>query len=123
MRPIAWEAGAISNKIRTCQFQQTRGRCAMKRRFVVLAATLAACVMPALGQTCPPGANWCSGTYRYDGMGNIRAIGSDIYIYDTAGPLVSRPAENQRGGASRQEYGYDAFGNRTSASRIAGSVD
>jgi YD repeat-containing protein len=95
----------------------------MKRPVAVLAVIMAACVMPAIAQTCPSGANWCSGTYQYDGMGNIRAIGSDIYIYDTVGRLVSGTAEVQRGGASRQDYGYDAFGNRTSASRIAGSVD
>ncbi len=95
----------------------------MKRLFVALAVIVAACAVPGIAQTCPSGANWCSGTYQYDGMGNIRAIGSDIYIYDTAGRLVSGTAENQRGGASRQDYGYDTFGNRTSASRIAGSVD
>jgi RHS repeat-associated protein len=94
----------------------------MKTRSVLLAVLLAAGVMPAFAD-CPVGASWCSGLYRYDGMGNIRAIGSDTYIYDTTGRLVSGTAENQRGGTSRQDYGYDTFGNRTSASRIPGSVD
>jgi RHS repeat-associated protein len=75
-------------------------------------------------QSCPPGSSACSGTYVYDGMGNIRAIGADTYIYDTAGRLVSGTADMQRTGIlSRQDYSYDAFGNRTSASRITGSVD
>src|SRR5205823_3165689 len=84
---------------------------------------IATCAIPALGQVCPTGASWCSGLYTYDGMGNIRAIGSDTYIYDTVGRLVSGTAEKQRGGISEQDYGYDTFGNRTSASRATGSVD
>jgi RHS repeat-associated protein len=95
----------------------------MKTRSVLLAILLAAGAMPAFADDCPAGTNWCSGLYKYDGMGNIRAIGSDTYIYDTSGRLVSGTAENQRGGTSRQDYGYDTFGNRTSASRISGSVD
>jgi RHS repeat-associated protein len=80
--------------------------------------------LPVIAQPCPPSANWCSGTYQYDGMGNIRAIGNDTYIYDTAGRLVSGTADVQRTGVmSRQDYGYDAFGNRISASRAPGSVD
>jgi RHS repeat-associated protein len=94
-------------------------------RRALLFAGLCLYSLSMLAQQCPtPGpTNWCSGTYAYDGMGSIRAIGSDIYIYDTGGRLVSGTAEKQRGGASRQEFGYDAFGNRTSSSRIAGSVD
>jgi len=96
----------------------------MKRRqFVLLALVVVACATPAFGQVCPSGASWCSGLYRYDGMGNIRAIGSDTYIYDTVGRLVSGTAEKQRGGISEQDYGYDTFGNRTSASRVTGSAD
>jgi RHS repeat-associated protein len=57
-------------------------------------------------------------------MGNIRAIGNDVYIYDTAGRLVSGTADVQRTGVqSRQDYSYDAFGNRVATSRAAGSVD
>lgn len=95
----------------------------MKTRSILLGLLLMACSFTAVADDCPVGASWCSGLYRYDGVGNIRAIGSDTYIYDTAGRLVSGTAEVQRGGASRQDYGYDAFGNRTSASRTAGSVD
>jgi len=95
----------------------------MKTRSILLAALTAICAFPALAQTCLP-TSWCSGTYQYDGMGNIRAIGNDTYIYDTAGRLVSGTADVQRSGVmSRQDYVYDAFGNRTSASRALGSVD
>lgn len=95
----------------------------MEKRSILLAILVAACASPALAQTCPP-TSWCSGTYQYDGMGNIRAIGNDVYIYDTAGRLVSGTADvNRTGILSRQDYSYDAFGNRTSASRIPGSVD
>jgi RHS repeat-associated protein len=95
----------------------------MKTRSILLAVLLAMSSIPVLADDCPAGTSWCSGLYRYDGMGNIRAIGSDVYIYDTAGRLVSGTAEAQRGGTSRQDYGYDTFGNRTSASRITGSAD
>jgi RHS repeat-associated protein len=96
----------------------------MIRRVLLLVLAAMTCNAAAFAQGRPPGASWCSGTYAYDGMGNIRAIGSDIYIYDTAGRLVSGTADLQRTGIlSRQDYGYDTFGNRTSASRVAGSVD
>lgn len=32
---------------------------------------------------------WDTGTYLYDGRGNIRAIGADTYAYDTAGRLIT----------------------------------
>jgi len=94
----------------------------MKTRSIFLAVLLAAAAISVSADDCPVGASWCSGLYQYDGVGNIRAIGSDVYFYDTAGRLVSGTAEVQRGGASRQDYGYDAYGNRISASRAAGSV-
>jgi RHS repeat-associated protein len=96
----------------------------MSRRFLLLILALLACNAAAFAQSCPLGASWCSGTFAYDAMGNIRAIGADIYVYDTAGRLVSGTADVQRTGImSRQDYAYDAFGNRTAASRTTGSVD
>jgi hypothetical protein len=95
----------------------------MKVFSILIAILVTAWATPVLSQTCPP-TNWCSGIYQYDGMGNIRAIGNDTYVYDTAGRLVSGTADVQRTGVmSRQDYGYDAFGNRTTASRALGSVD
>lgn len=72
---------------------------------------------------CVPGAAWCSGNYTYDGSGNIVRIGADSYQYDTVSRVVSGTADYQRTEIfSRQNYAYDAYGNRTSASRDAGST-
>jgi RHS repeat-associated protein len=95
----------------------------MIRRVLLLTLAIVTCNVAAFAQTCPQGASWCSGTYAYDAMGNIRAIGADTYIYDTAGRLLSGTADVQHTGlVSQQDYTYDAFGNRTAASRTAGSV-
>ena len=57
-----------------------------------------------------------SGTYGYDGAGNIWSIGGDRYYYDQANRLVS--ASFTRGGQSHQEaYAYDAADNMTSYQR------
>jgi hypothetical protein len=49
------------------------------------------------------------GDLSCDAMGNIRAIGADTYVYDTAGRLVSGTADvNRTGILSRQDYSYDA---------------
>jgi YD repeat-containing protein len=51
-----------------------------------------------------------SGTYTYDGSGNIIAIGSDTFLYDSEGRLVSAVIRGVP-----VTYTYDAFGNRTTA--------
>ena len=56
------------------------------------------------------GDNGESGTYAYDGSGNIIAIGSDSYLYDLQGRLVTAVI---RGVTAT--YTYDAFGNRRTA--------
>ena len=61
-----------------------------------------------------------SGTYLYDGAGNIKAIGSDTFVYDVVGRLKQAIVQG-----SQQNYDYDAFGNRiltTRASNAAGCV-
>ncbi|MEK6371061.1 MAG: RHS repeat-associated core domain-containing protein [Acidobacteriota bacterium] len=56
---------------------------------------------------------WNSGTYAYDGAGNISGIGSDYYVYDPAGRLIRGSADKQRSGVDNyQSYTYDKFGNR-----------
>ena len=97
----------------------------MIRRALSLWSVAGLFATAAFAQSCLPGASWCSGAYSYDAAGNIREIGNDVYIYDTAGRLVSGTADQQRNpqGVSRQDYSYDAFGNRISASRANGSVD
>jgi RHS repeat-associated protein len=75
---------------------------------------------------CPPAtpANWCSGGYQYDGMGNVTAIGGDNYVYDELGRLKNGTADVQRTGRlSRQNYEYDLFGNRLNTYRDSGSVE
>jgi RHS repeat-associated protein len=55
-----------------------------------------------------------SGTYAYDGAGNITAIGSNIYSYDAVGRLTKAVVVS--GGVTHiQEFTYDAYGNMTSA--------
>jgi RHS repeat-associated protein len=55
---------------------------------------------------------WTLGPYRYDGSGNIRAIGSDFYAYDQLGRLVvSADAPPSTPAVPRQTYTYDPYGN------------
>jgi RHS repeat-associated protein len=56
------------------------------------------------------GDNGQSGTYSYDGAGNIIAIGADTYVYDGAQRLVRSVTRGVQ-----ENYTYDAYGNRTSA--------
>jgi len=51
---------------------------------------------------------WTSGTYKYDGAGNIWAIGNDTFTYDSLSRLA---AANVKGVS--ETYTYDAFGNLT----------
>jgi RHS repeat-associated protein len=52
--------------------------------------------------------NWSGGVvYEYDGSGNVRKIGTDTYVYDTAQRLIRGSAAG-----SQQSYTYDSFGNR-----------
>jgi RHS repeat-associated protein len=59
--------------------------------------------------------SWSAGvSYGYDGAGNIRSIGPNVYTYDQTGRLVSGTV----GGLSnKQTFTYDAFGNRTALTR------
>lgn len=80
---------------------------------ILLALALLTGAVGAPAQTSP----WNSGTYAYDGAGNIKGIGADYYIYDQAGRLIQGSADKERtGGNSFQTYTYDMYGNRTTAS-------
>ena len=84
------------------------------RRSLFAAAAGAAFAVAAAGQT-----EWNSGTISYDGTGNIAAMGQDVYVYDSVGRLVSGTANQQQSGVTaRQEYSYDAFGNRLNVTTI-----
>src|SRR4051794_10840067 len=57
---------------------------------------------------------WTSGTYAYDGAGNVKAIGSHTFTYDkvsrlTAANLYLEPMASIT--LRTQTFGYDAFGN------------
>jgi RHS repeat-associated protein len=60
---------------------------------------------------------WSRSGYQYDGAGNIRQIGPDVFTYDKVGRLTSGSVD---GAANTQSYTYDAFGNRLTASREIG---
>src|ERR1051325_9728897 len=68
----------------------------------------------------PP--TWQSGTYRYDGAGNVYAIGADpadpdrrLYTYDERVRLTREATMDSGGGtlAVEEGFGYDAYGNMT----------
>src|SRR5439155_1532271 len=63
--------------------------------------------------------SWDSGTFVYDGAGNITQIGTDRYRYDSVSRLVSGTVN---GTGNTQTYEYDAFGNRQSAARSFSSI-
>ncbi len=58
-----------------------------------------------------------SGTYLYDGWGNIKFIGSDSFVYDNLGRLKKATVQ-----ASQQTYTCDAFGSRILTTRAAGAA-
>jgi RHS repeat-associated protein len=67
----------------------------------------------AAGQTS---VNWTAGVeYRYDGSGNIRAVGTDVNHYDAFGRLVQSGVKGLR-----QSYTYDRFGNRLTCTSNGG---
>ncbi|MDQ3788054.1 MAG: RHS repeat-associated core domain-containing protein [Actinomycetota bacterium] len=56
---------------------------------------------------------WASGTYLYDGSGNIRAVGDERYAYDTAGRLIEATFRG-----TTERYAYDSFGNLREKSTV-----
>jgi YD repeat-containing protein len=65
-------------------------------------------------KSLPP---WTSGTYSYDGEGNITAIGSNAYSYDA----FSRLATSTTNGIP-ETYTYDRYGNLTQKRTGTGST-
>lgn len=59
---------------------------------------------------------WGGGTYQYDGVGNITAIGTDDYAYDLASRLTGADL-TVNGVAKSDDYTYDPFGNLTQVAR------
>jgi|CXWL01.1.fsa_nt_gi RHS repeat-associated protein len=67
-------------------------------------------------------ANWSSGTYSYDGDGNVKGIGNWVYRYDQVDRLVG--ARNFASGTNAtiadQTYAFDSFGNLTGIASSTG---
>ena len=77
--------------------------------FAALVAALL--TFPALAQV-----NWSTGVvYEYDGSGNVRKVGTDTYLYDTAQRLIRGSVAG-----SQQNYTYDSFGNRKTCQPAGG---
>lgn len=53
---------------------------------------------------------WTSGTYAYDGAGNIKQIGTTSYVYDNAGRLRN-VNDTSFASPSKTTYKFDTFGN------------
>ncbi|MDQ3282902.1 MAG: hypothetical protein M3Q69_15985, partial [Acidobacteriota bacterium] len=64
---------------------------------------------------------WSSGSYGYDGVGNIKSIGDDQYRYDRVGRLVSATAKTVGNTSNAQTFTHDEYGNRRSATTLTAS--
>lgn len=65
---------------------------------------------------------WNTGSYAFDGTGNVKAIGGSAFVYDPVSRLTSTSLETSALGGTTpktQSFTYDAFGNLTN---IAGTV-
>jgi RHS repeat-associated protein len=70
-----------------------------------------------------PWASWSSGTYTYDGAGNIKTIGTAGFTYDKVSRLISATLyDGPAGGGTQkqQSYTFDPFGNLTSIAGTSG---
>jgi RHS repeat-associated protein len=77
----------------------------------------------AHGRTMQPNsgtANWTTGDYAYDPSGNIVGIGSQVFLYDVTGRLVSSKTlmevDGQPDVPQTETFDYDEYGNMTGRS-------
>ncbi len=63
---------------------------------------------------------YLSGSYFYDGAGNVTRTGNDYYLYDRVGRLVEGTVF-QDGNNEKQLYQFDGFGNLTEIETYFGS--
>jgi RHS repeat-associated protein len=63
---------------------------------------------PVKGDTGPT--SWSTGAYSYDPAGNIIAVGSSYFIYDTSDRLTTANV-NSGTSSQQQSYSYDPYGN------------
>ena len=72
---------------------------------------------PASYSTSGAISNWSSGTYAYDGAGNVKRTGGSYYVYDLLSRVVDGHVFDGPTGAGTlrfQTYQYDDFGNLNS---------
>ncbi|MGA7992652.1 MAG: hypothetical protein WCC53_14530, partial [Thermoanaerobaculia bacterium] len=74
---------------------------------------------PAQIRTTGADVNFATGTYSYDGSGNIKSIGGDMFTYDARGHLTG--GSYAWPGSPWDSYAYDAFGNQTGHASEAGT--
>ncbi len=58
---------------------------------------------------------WQTGSYAYDGAGDVKTVGSDSFVYDTVSRLRSGSVSAV---GKTQCYGFDAFGNLNGQSTV-----
>ncbi len=69
---------------------------------------------------------WTTGTFAYDGAGNVKRTGNSAYIYDSVSRLTSGtlyPGPHDNGSPKTQSYTYDAFGNIQSVTTNGATVN
>jgi RHS repeat-associated protein len=76
-----------------------------------LTALLAAALLALLLAPLAGAEVWSSGTYVYDGAGNITRIGPDAFSYDRVSRLGAATILTFDGTAHTQSYSYDVHGN------------
>ncbi|MCP3996233.1 MAG: hypothetical protein GY722_14410, partial [bacterium] len=80
------------------------------------------CTGPTPGApSIPDTISWSTGTYAYDGAGNVKSIGANSYEYDALNRIVGG-AVTATSSSYDLLYQYDAFGNMTSRRRDSGPV-
>jgi RHS repeat-associated protein len=77
------------------------------RHILLLFAVILGGVIPVSAQTAVP---WQTGTYVYDGAGNIKSIGAEQYRYDALGRMKTGTIAT----GQTQTAMYDPYGNITS---------
>jgi RHS repeat-associated protein len=76
-----------------------------------LTTSLAAALLALLLAPLAGAEVWSSGTYVYDGAGNITRIGPDVFSYDRVSRLGAATIRTFDGTAHTQSYSYDVHGN------------
>ena len=67
--------------------------------------------------------SWTTGEYRYDGAGNIFAIGSETFAYDTLSRVVRATVRGpDLTTLQTQSFGYDEYGNLPSTLKLGQTV-